>query len=322
MQPFIYYNIRAVVRYRDVTIGPPVEIQESREILLIPFTEASPPLEIQDFPGEYYPISTRKLKSSRLADAFGEMSISMEEPPPLRITPNGPHASTVGKLQLILRPADGVVGNTKFDIWSWSCAIESHILVKTFYSTLPLHSMPGHCLVDEQSRVQVRSYAKELVPRTINILSWRPHDKQHTELNTSTTTQARSTTPWIMTLDLPVTAPSSFSLLPTFCSTLAARSYALRIHLRIKGLHHETFVLVVPLQVIYCNQIDKARQDTRNHSSPCRQDTREDASDLLGMGTNGMDPVRLEISYRSPPFYLIDGISQQHEICPPDYHRR
>jgi len=81
MQPFIHYNIRAVVRYRDVVIGPSVEMQESREILLIPFTEASPPLEIQDFPGEFFPISTRTLKSSRLAGAFGEMSISIKSRP-------------------------------------------------------------------------------------------------------------------------------------------------------------------------------------------------------------------------------------------------
>jgi len=233
--------------------------------------------------------------------------------------PNSPHASTVGKLQLILQPADGVVGKTKLDIWSWSCTIESHILVKTFYSTVPLRSMPGHCLVNEQSRVQVRSYAKQLVPRMIDLRSWRPHDKQNTELNTHTPTQARSTTPWTMTLDLPVTAPSSFSLLPTFCSTLAARCYSLRIRLRIKGLHHETFVLVVPLQVIYCNQIDKAMHDTRNQSPPCWQDMRDDESDLLDISTNGVNPVRLEVSCGCPPFHFIDRVSQRHEIHPPDY---
>jgi hypothetical protein len=284
MQPFINYNIRASVRFRGTAVGPSVDMQESREILLIPFTEESPPLEVEDFPGEFWLVSTRSLKASCLANPFGEMSISMDEPPPLRISTDGGNATSMVKLQLSLRLASGVTNKIKPH--TWSCTIESHILVKTFYSTVPLRSMPGNRLVQDQSRIQVKSNGIELPTRTINLLEWR-HDR-HSELNMPT--QDRNA-PWTMTLYLPATAPSS--LLPTFCSALAARRYALRLRLKIKGLHHSMFVLVVPLQVIHCSQADKALEDTLPQSSPSWQDTR-DTSSVSDIGDHRIYPVSCE----------------------------
>jgi hypothetical protein len=284
MQPLINYNIRAVVRFRGGADGPSMEMQGNREIPFIPFTEASPPLEIGDFPGEFLSISTQPLKISRFAAPFGEMDISMGEPQPLRFSTNGPSASTVSKLQLTLRLADAVASKVKPH--TWSCTIESHILVKTFFSTVPMRSMPGNCLIDAQSRVQGRSDAMELATRTVAMTAWRLD--WHSELEKPS--QAGSA-PWTMTLDLPVTVPST--LVPTFCSSLAARRYALRLRLKIKGLHHSTFVLVVPLQVIYCRQAGKAREETFPQSPPSWQDT-GDASDVSDLDASRMDSVSYE----------------------------
>jgi hypothetical protein len=253
MQPLINYAVRAVLELSDPVAGPARELQDIRNIMLIPFIGPSPPLAIEDFPGEYVLESTKLLTKIPSMNSFGEMSISMNEPSALVFTGDSQNATTLGYLKLILKPTNGV-GNSIVPR-ALKCTIWSQIHVKTFFSTIPLYGMPNYSMLERKSGLRIESRYINLQTRKISAHSWIPEEQSPP----GATREPRDAL-WATTLVLPVCGSSR--LLPTFCSTLAALRYALRVRVNIGGFHHLPLALEIPLQVLYCNGMRNAQDAT------------------------------------------------------------
>lgn len=243
MQPLIEYVIRAVVKFRHAASGSPMQLEASREILMIPLAEASPPLEIGDFPGEFNPVATTPFRKRLSTFTMGEMSISMNEPPPLTVFGNRQRAFSRCWVNITLRQA-GTIKPHVVAPESLVCSVESRICVKTFYSTVPLSEMASDCLLRTQRELGLRTETVKLNTSKIDLRSWRL-DRLY-ECESSSPCQASQ---WSTTLLLPI--ETSEDLRPTFCCPLAARRYGLEVRLRVKGLRHHRLAVRVPLQVGY-----------------------------------------------------------------------
>ena len=257
MQPQINYVVRASVEVPSSTSGSLVKVQSTREIRLIPFTEIRPPLATEDFPGEYTSSSTKSLTRVPFGGLFGELSISMNEPSPLKFTDGPISANTLGSLRLALRPVDVVA---TIEPRSLTCIIHSTVLVKVISSATPLRGMPSYSMARAENSMRILASCIDLQTRKIDVHSWTPDNQRQAGRNPG----SRVCT-WVTTLSLPICIPGR--LLPTFCSTLAALRYSLRIRLNVKGMHHSTFKLEVPLQVLYCGDGPNIRVDSsiENH---------------------------------------------------------
>jgi hypothetical protein len=250
MQPLISYAIHAVVEFHGLATGPSVKAQTAREIMLIPFTEISPPMATEDFPGEYTSISTKSLTKMPFGRLFGEMCISMNEPSALRFNDGSPSANTLAYLRLVWRPVDAAtnhIGPRRL-----TCTIRSGIVVKEIYSTIPLREVPSYAMLKTEKCVRARSSYIDLQTRKMEADSWIFEGQPQPGRNGKSRGSA-----WATTLILPICGPKR--LLPTFCSALAALRYVLRVHLDIRGIYHSPFTLEVPLQVLYCRDVGSAR---------------------------------------------------------------
>jgi hypothetical protein len=249
MQPLISYALRAVAEFRGRVTEPSLEVQDTREIKLIPFTEIGPPLATEDFPGEYTSTSTKSLAKTPFGGLFGEMSISMNEPSPLRFTDVSPSADTLGYLRIVLRRVDATASNS--EPRRLTCTIRSGIHVKMLSSTMPLRGMPSYSMLKTEKQLRLRASCIDLQTRKIDAHSW---DREGAHQPGGDREPRASI--WATTLILPI---CSRRLPPTFCSTLAALRYALRVRLDIRGMYHSPFALEVPLQVLYCMEEGNAR---------------------------------------------------------------
>ena len=253
MQPLINYVIHAVVNFGGLVRGDFVKVQNTREIMLIPFTEIAPPLSTEDFPGEYTSISTQSLTKIPFGGLFGELSISMDEPSALRFSDSFPNASTLGYLTLALRLVDTVANNIRPK--RLTCTIRSGVLVKEAFSTMPLRGMPSYFMLNTEKCLRARSCYIALQTRKIDLHSWE--SKSHPRPGRNEESQDST---WVTSLILPICC--SRRLLPTFCSALAALRYVLRVHLNIKDMYHSPLTLEVPLQVVYCRRVENAGADS------------------------------------------------------------
>jgi hypothetical protein len=273
MQPLISYAIRAVLELRGPVAGLLRELQDTRNILLIPFTGPSPPLAIDDFPGEYVVESKTLLTKIPYRNSFGEMSISMNEPSALVFTGGTPNATTLGYMNLILKPVNGVGSSNAPE--PLKCTIYSQIHVKIFYSTMPLRGMPTYSMLKGKSGLRVQSRYINLQTRKIRAHSWRPDERPKPGGNREIKDS------WTTILVLPICGSSR--LLPTFCSTLAALRYALRVRVNIGGFHHSPIALEIPLQVLSCSDVRNVRGNSISENNFDDRNV-QDAVGLQGSG--------------------------------------
>jgi len=242
MQPKIVYAMRAILRPETSEDTSQTELIQTKEVRIMPFSAPGPPLHLEDFPGELNEVSRRSLRQALWTRSLGTMKVSMKEPSPLNLGTMAPRASTTCYIKLSLKPLDAFARTIRPE--SWSLTVKSCLHVKTFYSTQPLQATPSLPLLRECPDIRHHSTFMEPESRRIDMLSWRLN-----RLSKYGTISKNSQPSWTTTIALPISAPKS--LLPTFLSTLAARTYALTIKLRLLGVHHDPFELEVPLQMVY-----------------------------------------------------------------------
>ena len=244
MQPLIEYAVRSLVTVH-VPGGPRnVQVQRSRKFVLIPFTELAPPLEQADFPGEFKSSSGTVLRKHPFAAPIGELSVDMDEPEPLRILSEGGKNCGKAWVKLAFRPSRTT--QSRACRARWECSIDTHVRVKTFYSTIPLGEMASNRLLRTNRHLRARSELIALESRKAD-LSLCAFISEASDEDLQSTEHITYSTKLLLPIDV------ADNLLPTFCTPLAARRYAFRVSLRIKGLSHRLLVLEVPLQVCYCN---------------------------------------------------------------------
>lgn len=236
MQPLIVYEICSSLTYVGGGIDSRwTRVDDRHAIQLVPRLICGPPIEVEDFPGEFQTTSVRRLRQGLLRSHYGQMTMSADEPGPLCLDAAAfPMPTTVCLIQVEYTPARGLA-RSNVHLKPWLCNVRPQLHVKTYYSTCKLWEMPRKPRRSTSSDIRLRSEVIELGSRELRLGSWQAADW--------------TASSWTTTVSLPVSAPSQ--LLPAFVTGLAARSYALKLTVRLPGVAHKPFELEVPLQVAY-----------------------------------------------------------------------
>jgi hypothetical protein len=242
-QPIITYIIRIIRVRTEIVMASPIRCPDEREIIIMPRTPAAPPLEIEHFPCEYKPCTTKALKQHMWNRSLGHLHVSAVEPPPLNISTAAPRTSSLVSVKLTFTPKQPC--EIEVRPHEWKCVVKYCLRSRTFYSTRKLERIPTSSVTKSDPFLRMREEKNGWEIRGFGPISWR----RDCLLEEGTLVQDERHCPWATTLILPVNAPKN--LLPTFLNPLSARQYALVLQLMIEGLHHGVIELVVPVQVIY-----------------------------------------------------------------------
>ncbi|PVH67727.1 hypothetical protein DL98DRAFT_600192 [Cadophora sp. DSE1049] len=221
----------------------------------------------------------RNWEKSVIGGVLGMMTVATQEPSPLKFDPQATEGSTTCQLKFEI-PAIGS-SNTHDSIHGALAALSITINSLIFVvETLLRHTCES--LLSSQSGSRLRDKMIKLEKQTLLRVPWTfvydsiTHLQGQTQSlwNESTADTAITVGPktrgqmkqlpsgkWSATFDLPVCAKSR--LLPTFCSSLVARLYAITICIKIGGRVGTSFTLEVPLQVVHTPPIRLAEFTVR-----------------------------------------------------------
>ncbi|KFY90092.1 hypothetical protein V498_06176 [Pseudogymnoascus sp. VKM F-4517 (FW-2822)] len=271
-QPSINYELRALVGISTQDEDAVIAVESILPIIIIPHTEEFPPTSTHDFPTEFKELDSKFLRLSIFGRPTGTMSISMREPQPLSYNSSSIYAATEAQLDLEFSTPD--VGDAVLILQAMKITVHPLIRAKTFYGVESFPRLPSQTLVGVHGQTRLRDDIIRLPRKELSHLQWqfkydlegRSHggsevsppsytvdDSVVSQNRPSTETQSQSQPQapngrWIATIRHPIRVESS--LLPTFCSAIAARLYTVILHLKVSGIRRESFNLEVPLQVI------------------------------------------------------------------------
>lgn len=265
-QPAITYALKIKrIRTEIPIIFSPRSCNE-REIIVKPYISDAPPVELSHFPREYLTKVTTPLWDHWWKRSFGFLSVMAMEPSPLNICTSSPRSSTAAVLKLTFTHPLGFSQTSLSKPCEWRYLVKYYIRSRTYYSTHPLDHVPTIGTVSSNPNLQVRNTKTISEVRESGILRWSQHS--HAEFNLGTRPLADGSTNvavplhsgedpynvtdgihWFTTLTTTISAAKT--MLPTFNNQLSSRQYALVLRLALKGLHHKSIELVIPLQVIY-----------------------------------------------------------------------
>ncbi|KFY36151.1 hypothetical protein V494_05274 [Pseudogymnoascus sp. VKM F-4513 (FW-928)] len=271
-QPSINYELRALVGISIQDEDAVIAVESILPIIIIPHTEEFPPTSTHDFPTEFKELDSKFLRLSIFGRPTGTMSISMREPQPLSYNNSSIYAATEAQLDLEFSTPD--VGDAVLILQAMKITVHPLIRAKTFYGVESFPRLPSQTLVGVHGQTRMRDDIIRLPRKELSHLQWQfkydlegrsnggsevappsytVDDSAASQNRPSTETQSQSQSQapngrWIATIRHPIRVESS--LLPTFCSAIAARLYTVILHLKVSGIRRESFNLEVPLQVI------------------------------------------------------------------------
>lgn len=243
MQPLIMYTLEA-----SLTAVPSdsalriCRYHGEKEIEIQPCREASPPLDVADYPGDFQLCAKSCLRTRTLKGGIGALYLSATEPAALVVNTESPRATTVATARLHYLP--GAAARQSGWPYEWSCEVSTSIRSTTFYSTRKTTKMQTLCEASQFPCGAVRIDDLDSETRILSPLAWR---QNHLASNGGVRLEERNL-PWVTTLSIPVSA--SKCLLPTFATEFASRRYALVLRVRMRGIRHRVLDVEVPLQVI------------------------------------------------------------------------
>lgn len=246
MQPLITYGLRAVVHYRPSARSPRLQAQEFHEIVFAPWTEAAPPLSIDDFPQEFCLSATRDVRKRLSFSSLGEITVSISEPPPLVSSTTSPRPRTRGLLGLSLTSSKLLEDS---EPPRWSCQIRLEIIRKIYFSTMPLTEVASNRLMQNNEYLRRREEVVHTQVWTVNPLCWDQPSSKTT-----------------CTASIPLTVIPTKQLLPTFSMPLSTLRYSFRVNVRIAQVSHLQLEVEAPLQVHTCRRVMGSTSSDRNQS--------------------------------------------------------
>lgn len=246
-QPSIIYLLRIKRIKTGVPVATFLEPNHPRELIVMPYTPAAPPLAIEDFPQDYRLCIAKSLKQHRWGRSFGILKVASAEPSPLNTHTIAPRTTTSAVLKLVF------ASNSSCDLHAqpneWNLVVKQHLQSRTFYSTRRLDRPPTLAIASADPYMRVRDEKTLSEVREYKGISWR-RDAQPQTSGSTASSDVEEQCIWRATLDVPVHARKT--LLPTFSNPLSAHQYVLVLQLSIKGLCHGAMKLVLPVQVFYC----------------------------------------------------------------------
>lgn len=251
----IQYELRVSVDYREYSSRQRAssgQVSGSRQIHIVPYTEACPPTEIGDFPGEFLMKATVPLRTRLLTNRIGIATVVVHEPAPLIYTSGTPEPETECEVKVLI---EGTLLLQK-RLQGLTISANSGIRAKTFYSGQPITCIPIQADLAEGNALHLRDEISKLEHYKFRELSWTPYYERPAQFEEHVAAYQIGAIPelqasgkWLASFRLPI-APRD-NLTPSFCSTLVARSYSFLARLVLEGLASGPVDLEVPLQVIY-----------------------------------------------------------------------
>ncbi|KFY02610.1 hypothetical protein V490_00445, partial [Pseudogymnoascus sp. VKM F-3557] len=247
-QPSIAYYLRATVRLNTSSGAGSKTVDTSLPVIITPYTQEYPPTEITDFPTEFNEQETKVLRRYLMGRGLGAMTASTREPPPLTYDIQSTHACTEASVKLELESESSseiyhILQNLTFKI----CPL---IRIKTFYSLQPFPKLPSQGLLSLRGVMRLRDEMIKLDRKDVRGVSWKYIFQQSNQApETQPTIATLPVGKWTAHLPVPITADTR--LLPTFCTSVVARLYAIIIQVKVSGVRMDSFNLEVPVQVIH-----------------------------------------------------------------------
>ncbi|KAH8803673.1 hypothetical protein F5884DRAFT_861989 [Xylogone sp. PMI_703] len=219
--------------------------ESSREIIIMPVTDLPPPLDPEDFKGEFRLLATWPLKSPTKQRENITLTISAEEPQPI-IFPTS--EGETGSTDVFLNFETGMLSmksdeKTYVESQLTYCEVSITLNAITYFSTLEQSSAMSIEEVTRSPSVVSKKTKYKTDKRKMH-LKWR---KGH-GIASGTAEFAKLEA----SVTLTTTLPHNFSRLPSFLSTLVARRYALDFDIML-GYGHGIMPkkLRLPIQIIH-----------------------------------------------------------------------
>jgi len=212
----------------------------------MPYTFATPPLQMEYFPREYASSTAKVLKQHRWSRPLGLLSVSATEPPPLNVWTSAPRASTLVTLKLTFSPQ--YLGDFGIQPREWKFVVNYHLRSRTLYSTQKLDQIPTMAAAKRNQFQQIRVGLIRSEVREIGTVPWEVNcQTQSSDLDNGL--HIEESCIWSVNLTVPISAPKS--LLPTFFNQLSARQYAVFLGLSVGGVYHGSIELILPVQIVF-----------------------------------------------------------------------
>ena len=273
----VSYALRVIVTRRQKCEGKPCVLADSlQKVRVIPATEIQPPLAVQGAKDSGYCLRKEKdIKKGMFKGKLGRLTVEVEQPkslsiPSVRSRQSGP-VTTVAAINLRFDPVHDHAKPPRLS------GLVSKLKVRTFYSTIPLRSIPTisatslydphHGTCNETVRLSCRN---------VESVAWTTHDSSipisQQPRRESVASITRDSIPipseppiakvfYTSQVLVPINLPmNSKTFVPTFHSCLISRTYALDLSLSIstvgKAVTAPTVHLKVPLQISAEGDVD------------------------------------------------------------------
>jgi hypothetical protein len=231
-------------------------------VVIAPSTKAFPPTVTDDFPSEFQEQVAKRLRRSFASFSFGELTASLQEPPPITYDSSTSKSSTKARLMLEFTPANDCLG--KSPLSGLTFTLFKLLRTKTFYAVEPFSRMPSQSLLRPYGQIELHDQILDLGKRFETDICWtykyfhsfsvNDETSMLAPMSASVTTSSprdesfKRRGKWVAEIALPI--ETNFPMVPTFCSALGARTYTLIVRLRILGVRCSPFDLEVPQQVV------------------------------------------------------------------------
>ncbi|ORY18652.1 hypothetical protein BCR34DRAFT_553973 [Clohesyomyces aquaticus] len=288
----VTYMLDATVRYRAEHSGDGAELRSAKATQIIdylPYTDVFPPTPTDSVPDEFVLDATTLMSKYALGSRLGSLEITTREPLPLAYSSYSPTASTECILSVTARSLAMEIQR----LGALSLEIQAGIRVKTFFSTEPIICLPKQTFLTQTACIRLHDEVINLGREKYTQLQWeysasRGNDKPpayadavRNDSFSTTSTLSRSSVlglwahdsavlsnnnsdgAWNVTVHIPIKPLTN--LLPTFCSSLVARSYSVILRVRLAGVHAKKVDLEVPLQVVYLQSFQVAIATESGH---------------------------------------------------------
>lgn len=233
MQPLIEYSLQIRIQLR-LSNDTRIRISSTKTKINITVAPHNEPPAYSRIQAETMGVNdSTAVRRSRFSKAFAKMSVSIAEPMPVvGHASNG--CQTVAELRLTWDTTSEAYDD--FEMGKVPIRIDCHLHERTFYGTRSINPRDGTPCGD------IRPYNLHRMIQ-LTTLQAQPADRQNVRLiNSSGSTRCHTGT-------IPIVIKVEEGTVPSFCYSLAERTYALQLKVQLQRWHHHELVLKVPLQI-------------------------------------------------------------------------
>jgi len=228
----------------------------SQKVRIMPVVEEQPPVNISDHEVDGYCVRKEKdLRRGWTRAKRGRLVVSTSQPRPIVSNHGGEeNVNSVATLDLRFEPV------TEDEVPPQLGTVWTKVTASTFFSAQPWNDFPAGAKASSWAQLGRGMYL-ETVPlstRCVASASWTKHSRRDSFSSSSSSASATSSTTgsyYTASVIIPITPPTSKTLVPTFHSCLLSRTYSLDLSISYHAPHTSRLLgsavsLKVPIQVI------------------------------------------------------------------------